>query len=235
MSNIIKCLVVDDEPLAVELIIEHASKMNILEIIGYTHNPIEALQILKEDKVDLLFLDIQMPILTGLELARTLKDPPAIIFTTAYRDYAVESYELDVVDYLVKPITFTRFIKAINKYLERSTTTDELKESGSSQSQNYIFVNANKKHHKIYHADILYVESLKEYVRIFTKETSIMTKSSMGDFENLLPNSFLRVHRSYIVNLDHVSAYTAHDVEIGNKEIPIGGSYKKEVQSIFNK
>lgn len=233
MSKKITCLIVDDEPLAIELIKEHASQMNMLSIVGHTHNPIEALQLLKEKKIDLLFLDIQMPVLTGLELARTLKDPPAIIFTTAYRDYAAESYELDVVDYLVKPITFTRFLKAINKYLDRSQTL-ESEQTTSKVTDDYIFVNANKKHHKIYFDRILYIESLKEYVRIYTSESSITTKSSMSDFEAQIPSQFLRVHRSFIVNIDKVTAFTAHDIEIGEKEIPIGGSYKKDVQSKFS-
>lgn len=228
MTNKIKCLIVDDEPLAIELITEHISQMKMLELVAYTHSPIEALHKLKEEHIDLVFLDIQMPVLTGLELARTLKNPPAIIFTTAYREYAAESYELDVIDYLVKPITFTRFLQAVNKYLDRNESNEKEKLNTLSKD-NYFFVNANKKHHKIYFDSILHVESMKEYVRIFLIDTTITTKYSMAEFENLLPSNFLRVHRSYIVNVDKVTAFTANDIEIGEKEIPIGGLYKKDV------
>ncbi len=238
MSKTYKCLIVDDEPLAVELINEHASKISSLEIIGSTHNPLKALEIINNQEVDLVFLDIQMPVLTGMELAKSLKNPPAIIFTTAYRDYAVESYEMDVIDYLVKPITFVRFIKAVNKFLEQSESKS--KENSTSNPapndmKDHLFVNVSRKFQRINFNDILYLESLREYVRIYTYETSYMTKSSMTDIEKQLPNYFLRIHRSFTVNTNKVDAYTVHDVEIGSKEIPIGVSYKKEVQEYFSK
>jgi len=215
MSKTYKCLIVDDEPLAVELIAEHASKITTLQVVGSTHNPLEALEIINTQDIDLVFLDIQMPVLTGLELAKSLSNPPAIIFTTAYRDYAVESYEMDVIDYLVKPITFVRFIKAVNKFIEQAETKQpELlqQSSPSKEPKDHLFVNVSRKHQRINFNEILYLESLREYVRIFTAKTSYMTKSSMTDIEKQLPNFFLRIHRS-----------------------PIGVSYKKVVQAHFSK
>jgi len=238
MSKSYKCLIVDDEPLAVELIKEHASKIATLEVIGSTHNPLDALEIINTQEVDLVFLDIQMPVLTGLELARSLKNPPSIIFTTAYRDYAVESYEMDVIDYLVKPITFVRFIKAINKFVDQKESKHSvpiINNVVSEEAKDHLFVNVSRKYQRINFDDILYLESLREYVRIFTLETAYMTKSSMADIEKQLPNYFLRIHRSFTVNTNKVDAYTSHDVEIGKKEIPIGVSYKKVVQEQFSK
>lgn len=237
MSKLYKCLIVDDEPLAVELIKEHISKISSLEVVGSTHSPLEALDFINSKEVDLVFLDIQMPVLTGLELARSLKNPPSIIFTTAYRDYAVESYEMDVIDYLVKPITFVRFIKAINKFLdlqEKKEVQNTAPISEPTEEKDHLFVNVSRKYQRINFDDILYLESLREYIRIFTKETSYMTKSSMTDIEKQLPTYFLRIHRSFTVNMNKVDAYTAHDVEIGTKEIPIGVSYKKTVQDRFS-
>jgi len=231
-----RCLIVDDEPLARELIEAHAENISTLEIVASTHSPLDALEIIKTEQIDLVFLDIQMPVLTGLELARTLKNPPAIIFTTAYRDYAVESYELDVIDYLVKPITFTRFLKAINKYNEQiESTGSKLIVQPSVETKDHLFVNVSRKYQRINFDDILYLESLREYVRIFTSETSYMTKSSMTEIEKQMPKSFLRIHRSFMVNVDKVTAYTSNDVEIGTKEIPIGVSYKKTIQEKLQK
>ena len=238
MTKKYTCLIVDDEPLAIELIKTHVSKISSLSVVGSTHSPIDALKMINAGGVDLIFLDIQMPVLTGLELARSLKNPPSIIFTTAYRDYAAESYELDVVDYLVKPITFARFIKAINRFFDKSenkkvtqSTDIQLDEEG----RDYLFVNVSRKFQRINFQEIEYIESLREYVRIYLKDKSFMTKSSMGEIEKQLPNYFLRIHRSFIVNTNKVDAYTSHDVEIGDKEIPIGVSYKKEVQQRFLK
>lgn len=228
-----KCIIVDDEPLAIELIKDHAAKVSSLEIVGTTHNPLAAIELINQHKVDLLFLDIQMPVLTGFELARTLSQRPDIIFTTAYREYAVESYELNVIDYLVKPITFPRFLQAINKYYERvgqAHTSASAPAPETVVNKDYLIVNANKKFHKIPYTEILYLESLKDYIRIFGEKGNIITKSTMQDFEKSLPSNFLRVHRSFIVNIDKLTAFNAQDVEIGKKEIPIGGIYKKVVQ-----
>lgn len=227
----VQCIIIDDEPLAIALIEAHIAKFPNLEVVATCNNALEGFEVLKSKQVDLIFLDIQMPLLTGIEFLKSLSNPPKVIFTTAYREYAIESYELEVVDYLLKPISFDRFFKAINKYFK----TVEIKEkkevvvSGKEYNTGFMYVNVNKKHHKILFSEILYAESLKDYVQIHTKETSIITKDKISDFEQKLPEHFLRTHRSYIVNTNKITAYTTKDVEIGELEIPIGISYKKQV------
>ena len=233
----VKCLIVDDEPLAIMLIEKHIEQIPQLEIVAKCQNAMEAFELLKKEKIDLLFLDIQMPVLTGLEFAKSLPNRPSIIFTTAYREYAVESYELDVVDYLLKPISFSRFFKAINKYL--NSQQQDVSASISpiltkEVAPNFIYVNSNKKHIKVLFDEILYIESIKDYVRIHTKEQRIMTKDKISEFEHKVPDNFLRIHRSFIVNRKQITAFTAHDIEIGETEIPIGGSYKKRVFEVLN-
>jgi len=231
MPDTLSCLIVDDEPLAIKLIETHIAKIPQLEVIGTCQNPMEAFELLKKEKIDLLFLDIQMPLMTGIDFVKSLQQVPSIIFTTAYREYAVESYELEVVDYLLKPISFTRFFKSINKFLNsrQPTLSSKKEETSQVETPDFIFVNANKKHIKILFDDILYVESIKDYVRIHTKDQRIVTKDKISGFEKKLAPHFLRVHRSFIVNTQQISAFTAHDIEIGQIEIPIGGSYKQKV------
>jgi len=231
MNNSLKCLIVDDEPLAIKLMQRHVEQMPGLELVSSFQNPLEAYAFLKNETIDLVFLDIQMPVLTGLDFVKSLQNPPAIIFTTAYRNYAVESYELDVVDYLVKPISFNRFFKAVNKFMSQRNTEKAVTPPimVDSSSPTHIYVNANKKHIKINFAEILYVESIKDYVRIHTSNNSIMTKDKISEFEKKLSTDFLRIHRSFIVNTQKITAFTAQDVEIGEREIPIGGSYKEVV------
>ena len=231
MPDTVTCLIVDDEPLAIKLMETHIAKIPQLKVIATCQNPLEAFEILKKEKIDLLFLDIQMPLMTGIDFVKSLQQMPSIIFTTAYREYAVESYELEVVDYLLKPISFTRFFKSINKFLnsQQPTSSSEQGEESLAEASEFMFVNANKKHIKILFDDILYVESIKDYVRIHTKDQRIVTKDKISDFDQKLPLHFLRVHRSFIVNIQQISAFTAHDIEIGTVEIPIGGSYKQKV------
>lgn len=226
-----KCLIIDDEPLAIALIEAHVSKIPNLEVIATCNNALEGFEVLKSEPVDLIFLDIQMPLLTGIDFLKSLTNPPKVIFVTAYREYAIESYELDVVDYLLKPVSFDRFFKAINKYfasVERNYNLETVHPIIDQQSD-FIFVNVNKKNYKVLFSEIVYAESLKDYIQIHTKEKTIVTKDKISEFEQKLPKNFLRIHRSYIVNIDKITAYTAHDVEVGTLEIPIGVSYKKEV------
>ncbi|MEE9361800.1 MAG: LytTR family DNA-binding domain-containing protein [Cellulophaga sp.] len=228
----VKCLIIDDEPLAIALIENHISKLSNLEIVASCSNAVTGFEVLKSQHIDLIFLDIQMPLLTGIEFLKSLSNPPNIIFTTAYREYAIESYELEVIDYLLKPISFDRFFKAINKYFKSlepanfavATTSPKLDDSAA-----HIYVNSNKKHYKIRFADILYAESTKDYVRIHTAESTIVTKEKISDFVQKLPSYFLRTHRSYIVNTKKITAFTTHDIEIEAIEIPIGISYKQTV------
>ncbi|WKN43349.1 LytR/AlgR family response regulator transcription factor [Tunicatimonas pelagia] len=230
-QNRINCLVVDDEPLAARLLTRHIDQFAQLNLVATCENALEAFDILQKESVDLLFLDIQMPGIDGLRFARSLQHPPSIIFTTAYRDYAVESYELDVVDYLLKPITIDRFLKSITKYLGRTSNRarEYPKETATDGEASFMYVNTNRKFVKIQFDDVLYVESLKDYVKIHLRDQDILTKEKISEFEQKLPVYFLRIHRSYIVNSNKVSAYTMHDIEIDGKEIPIGVSYKKEV------
>ena len=228
----VRCLIVDDEPLAIEIIENYLNRLDDYTIVAKCNNALQAFKVLEEETVDLLFLDIQMPQLTGIEFLRSLNRKPQVIFTTAYIDYGVESYELDVLDYLVKPISFERFFKAINKYSKNSNTSisQEKEVLNNSTEKDYIYVKENKKNYKISYKDILYIESIKDYLRIHTANKKIIVKSTLSDFESGLPqNQFLRVHRSYIVNVNQVTAHTSKDIEISEIEIPIGVSYKQIV------
>jgi DNA-binding LytR/AlgR family response regulator len=231
---IIRCLLIDDEPPAIELLKKHISTLPDVEIVGTCYSAIEASSILATQKVDLIFLDIQMPVLTGLEFLKTKKELPKVILTTAYREYAVESYEYDVVDYLLKPISFTRFFKAIEKYYQKSDSIAHTPHPIEHNNTAYIHVNINKKIHKVLLANILYVESLKDYVKIHTQEKTLVVKSNIGSIEQQLPTSqFVRIHRSYIVAIDKITAYTNLDIEIGAIEIPIGQTYKEKVKALY--
>lgn len=237
MSRSIACLIVDDEPLAREVIETHMKQVPQLDLLASCQHAMEAFELIAKQPIDLVFLDIQMPVLTGLEFVRHLPQPPAIIFTTAYRDYAVESYELDVVDYLLKPISFPRFFKAVNKFMstrkEHSPVLQQLPKASSGSKA--LFVNVNKKQIKISLDEVFYIESLKDYIRIHMQTSTVMTKEKISVFAQKLPEHFLRIHRSYIVNTQHLTAFTAQDVEIKDLELPIGGSYRKEVEAFFKK
>lgn len=224
-----KCMIIDDEPLALQLIESYILKIPNLDIVARCSNAIEGFEILKKQSIDLIFLDIQMPLLTGIEFLNSLQNPPKVILTTAYRDYAPESYELEVVDYLLKPISFTRFFKAIDKYFEKKVTVDTKINHQDISISESILINMNKKYYKVFCRDILYAESLKDYIRIHTSTGKITTKDKISDFEKKLPPYFIRTHRSYIVNTSKITAFTANDVEIGDVEIPIGISYKQDV------
>jgi len=229
---ITKCIIVDDEPLAIEVIENHLQQLDGYDIVARCKNAVQAFSILEKHEVDLMFLDIQMPKLTGIEFLKSLKHPPQIILTTAYIDYAVEGYELDILDYLVKPISFERFFKSINKYSKLSKPSDrpEVHKGEDQTKQEYIYVKANKKNHKIQFSNILYIESVKDYVKIHLLNRRLLVKTTLTDFEEQLPmETFLRTHRSYLINLDHITAHTFKDVEIGEMEIPIGVSYKQRV------
>ena len=229
----IKCILVDDEPLARSLLEGHIATIPYLELCGSFKNAILAADFLSKNQVDVLFLDIQMPMLTGIQFLKNLKNPPQVIFTTAYREYAVESYELEVVDYLLKPITFERFFKAVSKLTAPTANSSEIKPDAVSQA---IFVQSNKKHIKVILEDILYVESIKDYLKIHRKEGVLVIKERISHFVTQLPpDRFLQVHRSYIVRIAAVTAFTQLDVEIGNMEIPIGGKYKEGVVQMLKK
>ncbi len=218
-----KCYILDDEPLALKVIEQHLSRFNQFVVCGQSTEPLEALPEISRLQPDLLFLDIQMPDITGLEFITTLHNPPQIIITTAYREYAVEGFELNVLDYLVKPIPFPRFAKAIDKFLQSASVADK-----EHPSPDAIFVKADRKTVKIDLNEVLYIEGLKDYVKIILPKQQILTKMSIGNFHKELPQDrFLQIHKSFVVAKDKITAYTAHDVEIGKLEIPIGRVYKE--------
>lgn len=231
MSTSWKCIIVDDEPLAIKVIKRHLEQIPQLTLVASCSSAIEAFELLKSETVDLIFLDIHMPMLSGIDFLKSLAQPPGIIFTTAYRNYAVESYELNVIDYLVKPISFPRFFQAVSKFTQQTPGSNKLKQPAAeaTSTSDHIYVNTNKKYTKIAFREILYVESIKDYIRIQTEENRIITKDKISEFHTKLPNGFLRVHRSFIVNSGKITAFTATQVELGKHEIPIGNSYKQEV------
>lgn len=226
----IRCLLVDDEPLAIRLIESHIAQTDLFEVVGTCSNAIKAMEFLKTKPVDLLFLDIKMPQLTGIEFLKMLKNPPAVIITTAYREYAIEGYDLDLVDYLLKPITFDRFFKAIARYLRLYQKPLAVSSSSFETEDDYIHIRSGGKFHKIRANEIRYIESRKDYIIIHGTQQQLMAKYKISELETeLQPRNFLRIHRSFIVNLKKISAFTAYDVEIDTKEIPIGASYKDYV------
>ncbi len=237
----IRCAIVDDEPLALDVLENYIQKIDKLELVARVDNAVEAFNLLNKTQVDLLFLDIQMPRLTGLELLKNIFRPPKVIFTTAYREYALEGYELDVIDYLLKPISFERFLKAINKvYMLNGQMNPNLSMQGSklmeeSYTDAFIYLKADKKMVKVLLKDILYIESLKDYIRVKTSTKSVTAYQRISYMEEKLPEDrFMRIHRSYIVSKQKVEAYSTTHIELANKEVPIGRNYRSAVLKALN-
>ena len=235
--NKVKCLIVDDEPLARKLLQAHAEQMEMLEIVGECSNAIKAAEALRNTDVDLLFLDIKMPQITGIDFLKMLRHPPAVIFTTAYREYAMEGFELDVIDYLLKPVTFDRFFKAVEKYHVRMQPKEMSSKVLTPQEQEFIYIKVGTKFHKLDTSEITYIESIKDYIVVHRDgKEKLSAKYKISDLEeDLKGRSFLRVHRSFIVILRKITAFTQQDVEIGPLELPIGNSYKEYVFKILQK
>jgi len=235
----IKCLVIDDEEPSREIIQKHIAGVDALELTGSCTNAVEALSFLQSNTVDLLFLDIQMPHILGTNFIRTLKNPPKVIFITAYRKYALEGFELDAVDFLLKPISFDRFLKAVNKVLQLNLQSNmpepEKSEASKDSAQPFLYFRSDRKMVKVLFNDILYIEGLRDYIRIFTTTKTIVTKHLLTSLEEMLPaDGFLRIHRSYIVSLNKIDSYNAETIEIAKKELPIGRLYKHDVTKILN-
>ena len=229
-----KCIIVDDEPLAIEAIAMHIQKFESLKLVASCQDAIKAFDVLRNTNIDLMFLDIQMPEMTGLEFLKSLKNPPKVIFTTAYREYAIQAFDLDVVDYLLKPISFDRFMQAINKYFEGvpKSIINPYNPSKAKESNTHFFVKADKKNVKIKFESVLYIEGLKDYVKIVCKNKTIISKLMIGNLTELLPdNLFLRIHRSFIVYIPNIEAFSSTSIEVPGKEIPIGRNFKNEVLS----
>ncbi|HNF44440.1 MAG TPA: response regulator transcription factor [Ferruginibacter sp.] len=228
-----KCLIVEDEPLAAEVLQDYIRQVPFLKLIKTCSDAIYAMETLKEEKIDLVFLDIHLPKLKGLDFIKSLTNPPHIIITSAYHEYALEGHELNVLDYLLKPIEFKRFLKAVNRLSAVQEHTEDVSQKPSERE--YLFFNVSKKKVKIFLDEILYIESLKEYIRVCTRQKTIITKFQLGEIEEILSkNNFLRVHRSFIVAKDKIDAFTATDVEVSGKQLPIGRSYKDAVQTALD-
>ena len=230
MRKKIKCIVVDDEPMAREILVSFIEKISNLELVKTCKNALEAFEVVNSQKIDLLFLDINMPEVSGLSLAKMIGKESKVIFTTAYRDYAVEGFNLKAVDYLLKPISFDRFLEAVNTFFETISVTENTKVESNNVSSDFFFVRSERKMVKINFEEILYIESLSDYIKICTLKNKIITRETITNVEAKLPSQyFLRVHRSYIVSLKSIDSYTNEFVELNQKAIPISRKYKESV------
>lgn len=231
MSNKVTCIIVDDEPVAREIIASFVAKINDLELVATCKNVSEAFTVLQNETIQLIFLDINMPEISGLSLAKSIQHKSQVIFTTAYREYAVEGFDLQAIDYLLKPISFDRFLKAVQKYFDLHVSKETVKEEvQSSEKETSIFVRSDRKMVKVRFNEIRYVESLSDYVKIFTNEETIVTRETISNIESKLPSKeFLRTHRSYIVSMNKINSFTNEFVELDKKAIPISRSYKENV------
>jgi len=231
------CLAVDDEPPALEIIKKYISSVHALELAGTCADAIDAINFLQSKPVDLIFLDIKMPELLGTDFIRSLKNPPKVIFTTAYRKYALQGFELDAVDFLLKPISFERFLKAVNKIMH--TSIDENKSEEESQNKHstsprYITLRSDRKMIKVALEDILYIESLKDYIKVITSANTIITKQTISSIEGMLPTDmFIRIHRSYIVSMSKIESYNNEMIWVAKQELPISRMYRHEVEAVL--
>ncbi|HEU5290714.1 MAG TPA: LytTR family DNA-binding domain-containing protein [Cyclobacteriaceae bacterium] len=234
--NRINCIIVDDEPLAIEIMESYVQKVDQLELKGSFRNAVTAFSYLQSNPVDVIFLDIQMPKLTGIDFLKTLKNPPKVIFTTAYRDYALDGFELEIVDYLLKPIPFDRFLKAIGRVIQQPVQPLSKTVVVSDSTEQPLFFKVDKKMVKVKMSDILYIESIKDYVKVKTHDKEIITQQKIGYLEESLPKHiFLRTHRSFIAAINKIESYSASEIEIGKIQLPIGRNYKNEVLKVLSK
>jgi len=225
----LSCLIVEDEPLAAEIVQSYIEQVPFLTLTGICSDAIAALEVLKRKKIDVIFLDIHLPRLKGFDFLRALHHPPRVIITSAYKQYALEGFEFEITDYLLKPFSFARFLKAVNRL--QSEKEELTVVSSYTRERSFRFFNVNKKKIKIYLDEILYVESLKDYVRIFAKEKELVTKFQLGEMETFLndPN-FIRIHRSFLVAKDKIDSFSSDEVEVAGKSLPIGRSYSEVIR-----
>lgn len=236
----INVIIVDDEPLALDVLETYIEKMPNLHLVQKCSNALEANEALKNHEVDLMFLDIQMPQLTGIDFLKTLSNPPLVVFTTAYPNYAIEGFELNALDYLLKPISLERFMKAVNKATEQIDFHRREADAGEHSEQDYIFVKADKKLVKVNFPEVIYIEGLKDYVIIRLENSRVITLQTMKSLEDKLPPAqFKRIHRSFIVNIDKIEAIMGNMVEVMEKgqakHLPIGKNYRDELLEMINK
>lgn len=231
----LKAIIIDDEPLARKLLSDFSEKIPFLEILGSFSNGLEALEFLKQHSPDLIFLDIQMPDITGLELLRVMRDQPQVIFTTAYAEYAVEGFELDATDYLLKPFDFPRFLKAVTKAFEKLPGQSQ-SESKEAEDTDFLFVKDGRELVKVRLSDIRYIKGQKDYVQFHTSNGKLMSLMKMRDLEQDLPSKgFLRIHQSFIVNTSHIEAIANDKVLIADEYLPVSQSYRQSFKAFLSK
>ncbi|NHA05013.1 response regulator transcription factor [Mucilaginibacter sp. HC2] len=230
----IRTLIVDDEPHAIEVLEKYISQFNQMELVGKCGDAIQAFQVLQQKPVDLMFLDIKMPGIKGTDLLRSLKNPPRVIFTTAYSEYALEGFELNAVDYLLKPISFERFLRAVDKIYQLAESKPRpviTHEAPVSDHETFIYLKVERKTVKVNVNDILWIESLRDYVKVVIKDQVYITRQKISMLEEMLPeNKFVRIHRSFIVALGKIDSFYSYSIEIAGHELPIGRNYKQDVQ-----
>lgn len=235
MKNKLRCVIIDDEEMATKVIESHLSHVEEMEVVGVFHSGVEAFLALDRLDVDLMFLDIQMPKMTGLAMLKKLKNPPLTVLTTAHRDYALEGFDLDVVDYLLKPIGIDRFLQTVHK-IRRFQQTEKEKSAEASSAQDHLFIKANRNYVKLYFQDIQYIEALKNHVKIVTPEATHLSLIPLSEFFlQLPPPHFLRVHRSYVINVQHIDTFNSHHLHIQGRAIPIGRSYREATKLSLEK
>jgi DNA-binding LytR/AlgR family response regulator len=227
-------MIVEDEVLAQNVIQSHLQKVDRFELVGVCNNALEAKEVLNKQEVDLIFLDIQLPGMTGLNFLRSLANPPLVVLTTAYAEYALESYEFSVIDYLLKPISFERFSKTVNKIVEGRLFTQPKEKDNAPD--NHIFIKSNSKFFKVNFSEVIYIESMKDYLKIHTAEYNLVTHQTMNDMEKILPSKqFIRVHKSYIVAIARIKSIYGNSVEMEKATIPIGINYKEKVMNLIGR
>jgi DNA-binding LytR/AlgR family response regulator len=231
-NDLTRCLIIDDEPLGIKLIRAHLDRLESFEVAGECKSALKAVEFLRSEKIDLIFLDINMPEISGIDFLKTLTDPPYVIITTAYRDYAIEGYDLDVVDFLLKPISFERFLKAINRYCNRTMTSplQAGNNSGKTDEKKHVYIQDGKKTLKLFYDDIIYFEGYGEYVRVITINKNYLVRDSLAEFEHKLSSDFfLRIHKSYLINIRKILGFSTINVMVKNNELPIGRVYREKV------
>lgn len=225
----IRCIIVDDEPLAQQVIERYVQQTTGLQLVKKCSNAIEAYNTLKQGLVDLMFLDIKMPVVSGIDFLKSFENPPSVIFTTAYSEYAIDGFELNAVDYLLKPVTYGRFKKAINKFLNQSGHTNET-------TKNYFYIKAEGKLVRVFHKDMFYAESMRDYMKIVTAKEKYITHLTMKSLVGLLPpQEFVQVHRSFIINTAFVTSISKKEVEISAYKIPVGSNFKEGIDKLIQR
>ena len=229
----IRCIIIEDERLAQDVIKNHLQKAGRFNLVGTYRNALEAKETIEKEEVDLIFLDIQLPGMTGLNFLRSLPNPPLVVFTTSYPEYALESYEFNVIDYLLKPISYERFSKTIDKIIDGNifkTVVNEIK----PLNREHLFIRSNSKFYRISFSDIIYIEGMKDYLKIHTIEQVIITHQTMGEMENILPpGQFIRIHKSYLVSVARIKAVFGNSVDMEKALLPIGLNYKERIMSFI--